>query len=209
MRPHGLARDEAMSDPRPLLSVSEASAFLVMEADARSAANAVLGWADAGLTVRTVRGRKMRTVERLFDEMAAAMLSDAVDVELSVLARLIESARREYSAPIELGEWWDRPAVPVTRRSSSRSSTREAGANLSRCFGSAVRIRSWLTKAARALWAWRASSPIMMLRNSLRISDRSCCRAFRTHAEEAQRNRRHAEPVHSPATGPAETGRAS
>jgi hypothetical protein len=56
-RPHGLARDEAMSDPRPLLSVSEASAFLVMEADARSAANAVLGWADAGLTVRTVRGR--------------------------------------------------------------------------------------------------------------------------------------------------------
>ena len=98
-----------MSDPRSLLSVSEASAYLVMEADAGSAANAVLGWADAGLTVRTVRARKMRTVERLFDEMAAAMLSDAVDVELSVLARLIESARREYSAPIELGEWWDRP----------------------------------------------------------------------------------------------------
>jgi RNAse (barnase) inhibitor barstar len=140
-----------MSDPPPLWSVSETSAFLVMEAHARSAANAVLGWADAGLTVRTARGRQMRTVERLFDEMAAALqfpyyfgenwnafdeclsdmdwlpltvgivilvqdaaevLSDAVDVELSVLARLIESARREYSAPIELGEWWDRPPVP-------------------------------------------------------------------------------------------------
>jgi hypothetical protein len=62
-----------MSDPRPLLLVSDSSALLVSEADARSSAEAVLGWRDAGLTVRTVRGRKMRTVEGLFDEMAAAL----------------------------------------------------------------------------------------------------------------------------------------
>jgi hypothetical protein len=140
-----------MSDPRPLFSVSEAPALLAMESDVRSAAEAVARWQDAGLTVRTVRGRKMRTVGRLFDEMAAALqfphyfgenwpafdecladmdwlpatvgivilvqeaaevLSDADDVELTVLARLIESARCAYSVPIELGEWWDRPAVP-------------------------------------------------------------------------------------------------
>jgi hypothetical protein len=93
----------------------------------------------------------MRTVERLFDEMAAALqfpyyfgenwpafaecladmewlplavgivvliydttevLSDAHEVEFAVLVRLIEAARREYSVPLESGEWWDRPAVP-------------------------------------------------------------------------------------------------
>lgn len=140
-----------MSDPRPLLSVSEDSALLVMEADVKSAVDAALSWEDAGLTVRTARGRKMRTVDRLFDEMAAALqfpyyfgqnwpafnecladmdwlplaagivvliydatevLSDADEVELAVLVRLIEGARRAYSVPIELGEWWDRPAVP-------------------------------------------------------------------------------------------------
>lgn len=140
-----------MSDPRALLSVSESSALLMMEADVKSAADAALSWGDSGLTVRTARGRKMRTVERLFDEMAAALqfpyyfgenwpafdecladmdwlplaaglavliydaaevLSDADEVELTVLVRLIEAARRAYSAPIESGEWWDRPAVP-------------------------------------------------------------------------------------------------
>jgi hypothetical protein len=140
-----------MSDPRPLFSVPEASALLAIESDVRSAAEAVSRWQDAGLTVRTVRGRKMRSVGRLFDEMAAALqfpfyfgenwsafdecladmdwlpvtvgivilvqeaaevLSDADDVELTVLVRLIESARCVYSVPIALGEWWDRPAVP-------------------------------------------------------------------------------------------------
>jgi hypothetical protein len=32
-----------------------------------------LGLGDAGLTVRMTRGRKMRTVDGLFDEMAAAL----------------------------------------------------------------------------------------------------------------------------------------
>ena len=140
-----------MSDPRPLLSVSEASALLVMEADVKSAGAAALSWGDAGLTVRTARGRKMRTVGRLFDEMAAALqfpyyfgenwpafdecladmdwlplaagvvvliydatevLSDEDEVELAVLVRSIDAARRAYSVPIESGDWWDRPAVP-------------------------------------------------------------------------------------------------
>ena len=52
---------------------SEASSLLAMESDVRSAAEAVARWQDAALTVRTVRGRKMRTVGRLFDEMAAAL----------------------------------------------------------------------------------------------------------------------------------------
>jgi hypothetical protein len=164
-----------MRDLRPLFSVSEVSALLAMESDVRSAAEAVARWQDAGLTVRTVRGRKMRTVGRLFDEMAAALqfpyyfgenwpafdeclaemdwlpatvgivvlvqeaaevLSDADDVELTVFARLIESARCAYSVPIALGEWWDRPAVPfhvVLHSSPADSATlrgrwRKAGA---------------------------------------------------------------------------------
>lgn len=92
----------------------------------------------------------MRTVERLFDEVSAALqfpydfgenwpafneclaemdwlptgaglvvvVLDAVEVlsesevELDALIRSIEAAHSAYSQPIELGEWWDRPAVP-------------------------------------------------------------------------------------------------
>jgi hypothetical protein len=64
-----------MSNPVLLASVSDSSALLIDEADAKSAAESVLDWRDAGLTVRTVRGSKMRTVERLFDELAAALQS--------------------------------------------------------------------------------------------------------------------------------------
>ena len=62
-----------MGNPVLLASVSDSSALLIDEADAKSAAESVLNWRDAGLTVRTVRGSKMRTVERLFDELAAAL----------------------------------------------------------------------------------------------------------------------------------------
>jgi hypothetical protein len=140
-----------VTDLRPLLSASDSSALLVIQVDTKSAAEAARGWAEAGLTVRMTRGQKMRTVEGLFDEMAAALqfpyyfaenwtafsecladmdwlpmtvgivilvfdaaevLADAAEVELGVLVRLIETARRAYSEPVELGEWWDRPAVP-------------------------------------------------------------------------------------------------
>lgn len=47
--------------------------FFLLKCAASSAADAALGWADAGLTVRVVRGRKMRTYQALFDEFAAAL----------------------------------------------------------------------------------------------------------------------------------------
>lgn len=62
-----------MNDPRPLLSLSDSSALLITEADVKFVAEAVIAWRDAGLTVRSVRGRKMRNVESLFDEVAAAL----------------------------------------------------------------------------------------------------------------------------------------
>jgi hypothetical protein len=46
---------------------------MVIEADVASVAEAAMAWRDAGLTVRSVRGRKMRTVQGLFDEIAAAL----------------------------------------------------------------------------------------------------------------------------------------
>lgn len=140
-----------MSDPRPLLSVSDSSALLIAESDVKSVTEAAIGWRDVGLTVRNVRGRKMRTVASLFDELAAALqfpyyfgenwpaldecladmdwlpmtvgivvlvydalevLADAAEAELAILVRSIEAARSQYAAPIELGEWWDRPTVP-------------------------------------------------------------------------------------------------
>ncbi len=36
------------------------------------------------------------------------VLSDAPEVELSVLARIIGDAADTYGQPIALGEWWDR-----------------------------------------------------------------------------------------------------
>src|SRR5262249_13001237 len=61
-----------MSDPGQLFVVSD-EAFVLLESDASSTADAASRWTQAGLTVRTVRGRKMRTVDGLFDEMAAAL----------------------------------------------------------------------------------------------------------------------------------------
>lgn len=62
-----------MIDPRPLLTVSTDGALLLLESDAKSVAEAAWGWREAGLTVRTARGRKMRTVQGVFDEFAAAL----------------------------------------------------------------------------------------------------------------------------------------
>jgi hypothetical protein len=47
--------------------------LLLLEADPRATGDAVWDWSAAGLTVRVVRGRKMRTVQGLFDEFAAAL----------------------------------------------------------------------------------------------------------------------------------------
>jgi hypothetical protein len=140
-----------MTDPRPLLEIDASAPLLLFEADAKAGAEAAWGWREAGLTVRVARGRKMRTVDRLFDEMAAALqfpyyfgenwaafdecfadmgwlpmnagivvvildpaevLTAENNVELAILVRAITHAAQTYAEPIELGEWWDRPAVP-------------------------------------------------------------------------------------------------
>lgn len=46
---------------------------LLVEGDHHSIGSAVLGWAESGLTVRIVRGSKMRTLSALFSEFAAAL----------------------------------------------------------------------------------------------------------------------------------------
>jgi hypothetical protein len=62
-----------MTDPRLLLEVHAGSPLLLLKSDLKEAAEASWGWREAGLIVRTVRGRKMRTVDGLFDEVAAAL----------------------------------------------------------------------------------------------------------------------------------------
>src|SRR5438874_1571617 len=61
-----------MSNTDPLLTVS-GPAIVLLESDVSSADRASCAWDDAGLTVRVVRGRKMRTVDSMFDEVAAAL----------------------------------------------------------------------------------------------------------------------------------------
>lgn len=56
-----------------LLQVETSPALLCLETDVRAAAGLALGWADAGLVVRAVRGRKTRTRQALFNEFAAAL----------------------------------------------------------------------------------------------------------------------------------------
>jgi RNAse (barnase) inhibitor barstar len=56
-----------------LLSVETSPALLCLETDVRAAAELAPGWANTGLAVRAVRGRKTRTREALFNEFAAAL----------------------------------------------------------------------------------------------------------------------------------------
>jgi hypothetical protein len=140
-----------MTDSRALMQVDDDFRPLLLEGDDQAIVAAVIGWADSGLTARVVRGRKMRTLQGLFDEFAAALqfplyfgenedafneciaeletlpagegyvvtitepdevLADANGEALGWLARSLASAAEEWSQPVELGEWWDRPAVP-------------------------------------------------------------------------------------------------
>jgi hypothetical protein len=55
------------------MTADPAATFLVMAADADTAAEATHSWRDAGLTVRGLRGRKMKTEDALYDECAAAL----------------------------------------------------------------------------------------------------------------------------------------
>jgi hypothetical protein len=140
-----------MTETSPLLRVSADFRPFLLEADEKGAASAINGWLDSGLVVRTVRGRKMRSRQGLFDEFAAALqfppyfgenedafneciadlevlprqagfvvvvtepeqvLIKARSVALAWLADSLRGAAEEWSRPVELGEWWDRPAYP-------------------------------------------------------------------------------------------------
>ena len=59
--------------PLPLLRVAETTDLWTLECDRSRAAEALIGWRDSGLNVRTLRGSKMRTSPGLFDECAAAL----------------------------------------------------------------------------------------------------------------------------------------
>jgi hypothetical protein len=61
-----------MMSPVPLMRVSGDLELLVLERDRKAAREAASGWSESGLVVRVVRGRKMRTLQGLFDEFAAA-----------------------------------------------------------------------------------------------------------------------------------------
>lgn len=62
-----------MSSVEQMLSVGTSTPLLSLQADARTTAELALGWADAALTVRAVRGRKTHTLSALFDEFSAAL----------------------------------------------------------------------------------------------------------------------------------------
>lgn len=62
-----------MASPLPLMRVPSECELLVLECDPQAGGEAASGWADSGLVVRVVRGRKMRTLPGLFDEFAAAL----------------------------------------------------------------------------------------------------------------------------------------
>jgi len=123
---------------------------LAVDCDLKSLGAACARWAYRdGLTVRWLRGDRMRDIAGVYSEFAAALqfpwyfgrnsaamdecLSDLDWIEFSGIVVVIfdagqvlvdddndvshvlgwlSYAYREFSAPIELGEWWDRPAKP-------------------------------------------------------------------------------------------------
>lgn len=59
--------------PLPLLRVAETADLWTVTCDRATTAEAVLGWRDSGLEVRALRGKKMQTLQGLFNEFAAAL----------------------------------------------------------------------------------------------------------------------------------------
>jgi hypothetical protein len=146
---------------------AEPRTWLWTDGEERSIGTAMYGWRDARLTVRTVRGSKMRTEARLFDEFAAALqfpayfgenwsalddcltdldwlppeagyvlvvteplqVLEASPGSLPVLVQCLTSACAEWSAPVALGESWDRPGVAFhTLLATSREDKAQVGA---------------------------------------------------------------------------------
>jgi hypothetical protein len=68
-----MSEDLRLITPRVLFEVEPSAPLRLFEGDEKLGSNATLKWSEDGLTVRVVRGRKMRTVSGLFDEFAAAL----------------------------------------------------------------------------------------------------------------------------------------
>lgn len=62
-----------MRDLSASIGVIGGAPFLAMPLDGKGSAEAIWSWRDSGLTVRLIRGRKMRSIEALFNEVAAAL----------------------------------------------------------------------------------------------------------------------------------------
>lgn len=62
-----------MDDRKKFLKVSSDPSFLMLVTDAAAAGDYVRGLADGGVVVRTLRGRKMRTLQGVMDEVGAAL----------------------------------------------------------------------------------------------------------------------------------------
>ena len=62
-----------MIDSEILMQVEQRLRPLLLEGDYHVIGKSVFDWTSAGLMVRVVRGRKMRTSEEVFDEFAAAL----------------------------------------------------------------------------------------------------------------------------------------
>ena len=60
-------------DQQLLATVDPSAPLFIFIAEPQVAAEASWGWRESDLTVRNVRGRKMRSVNALFDELAAAL----------------------------------------------------------------------------------------------------------------------------------------
>ncbi|WP_265338698.1 barstar family protein [Cellulomonas gilvus] len=56
-----------------MLEIHGTAPIVLLRGNRESAAEAAWGWGEAGLTTRLVRGRKMRNVSTLFDEVSAAL----------------------------------------------------------------------------------------------------------------------------------------
>jgi barstar (barnase inhibitor) len=153
-----------MTAPTCLTEIQREARLKLWTIDVAAAAEAAANWLEAGLTVRTVRGAKMRSVGALMNEVAAALrfphyfgenwaaldecLSDMEwllpskgivlvvrDAELVLIdedaealdafVAALRNASNEYGEAVELGEAWDRPAVPfhVVLQATSEAST--------------------------------------------------------------------------------------
>lgn len=136
------------------VSTVEPDRFIIpVAADGSKADQIVIDCEGLGMYTRALRGRKMRTINDLYDEFSAAcqfplyfgenvmafdeclssldnqnpgkgivlvivepdqvlMDSIKIETELELFLSCLANAAREWGEKIDLGEWWDRSALP-------------------------------------------------------------------------------------------------